>query len=250
LSRAAHFYFNGALSDFLPPVQRGEAIPCTFNPGQSAKHLVESLGIPHTEVAAILVNGSPVELSYQVEDGDQVQVFPVTSESLAGDPRFILDNHLGRLAVYLRMLGFDSLYRNDFQDEELARLASEQGRILLTRDRRLLMRNQVTKGYWLRSKTPQVQLDEVVRRYDLSSRVAPYRRCMRCNGLLQPVEKELVQDRLKPLTRRYFDDFRMCADCHQIYWKGSHYQRMQQLIEQVIQKNETEQAAPQVRNIE
>ena len=236
MSRAAHFYFNGALNDFLPPVQRGEAIPCTFNPGQSAKHLVESLGIPHTEVAAILVNGSPVELSYQVEDGDQVQVFPVTSESLAGDPRFILDNHLGRLAVYLRMLGFDSLYRNDFQDEELAHLTSEQDRILLTRDRRLLMRNQVTRGYWLRSKSPKEQLSEIVHRYDLISRVAPFRRCMRCNGLLEPVAKEMVLDRLQPLTRLYFDDFRICTDCRQVYWKGSHYERMQQLIEQVVKE--------------
>jgi uncharacterized protein with PIN domain/sulfur carrier protein ThiS len=222
------------LNDFLPPGRRAEASPCTFNPGQSVKHLVESLGIPHTEVLAILVNGSPVEFSYLVEDGDQVQVDPIESEMLPGDPRFILDNHLGRLAVYLRMLGFDSLYRNDFQDEELARLADEQERILLTRDRRLLMRSQVQRGYWLRSKTPQVQLEEVVRRYDLGSRASPYRRCMRCNGLLQPVDKEAVLDRLQPLTRQYFDDFRMCTDCRQIYWKGSHYEHMQQLIEQVI----------------
>ena len=224
------------MNDFLSPGWRGAAIPSTFNPGQSVKHLVESLGIPHTEVAAIQVNGSPVEFSYLVEDGDQVQVYPITSEKLAGEPRFILDNHLGRLAVYLRMLGFDCLYRNDFQDEELARVASEQNRILLTRDRRLLMRNQVTRGYWLRSKAPQVQLDEVVRRYDLTTRASPFRRCMRCNGLLQPVEKEVVLDRLQPLTRQYFDDFRMCTDCRQIYWKGSHYEHMQRLIEQVVQE--------------
>jgi uncharacterized protein with PIN domain/sulfur carrier protein ThiS len=222
------------LNDFLPHERRGEALPCTFNPGQSVKHLVESFGIPHTEVATILVNGSPLDSSYQVEDGDQVQVFPILSEKLPGDPRFILDNHLGRLAVYLRMLGFDSLYRNDFQDEELARLADEQERILLTRDRRLLMRNLVKRGYWLRSKAPQEQLVEVVHRYDLGSRASPYRRCMHCNGVLQPVEKEAVLDRLQPLTRQYFDDFRMSTDCRQIYWKGSHYEHMQRLIEQVI----------------
>jgi uncharacterized protein with PIN domain/sulfur carrier protein ThiS len=234
LGRVAHFYFIGALSDFLAPDLRGESVACAFNPGQSVKHLVESLGIPHTEVQAIEVNGSLVDFSYLVEDGDQVQVYPLTAEKLSADPRFILDNHLGRLAVYLRMLGFDSLYRNDFQDEELAHLSSEQARILLTRDRRLLMRNLVTHGYWLRSKKPQEQLSEVVSRYDLSSRVVPFRYCIRCNGLLQPVEKEKVLDRLQPLTRRYFDDFRICADCGQIYWKGSHYERMQRLIEQVI----------------
>jgi len=232
---SATFYFVGALNDFLPPGWRGEAVPCQFNPGQSVKHLVESFGIPHTEMAAILVDGSPVDFSYLVKDGDQVQVYPITSDSPTGDPRFILDNHLGRLAVYLRMLGFDSLYRNDFQDEELAHLASEQDRILLTRDRRLLMRNQVTHGYCLRSKVPHEQLAEVVSRYDLSSRASPFRRCMRCNGLLQPVKKEMVEDRLQPLTRLYFDDFHMCSDCRQVYWKGSHYEHMQRLIEQVIQ---------------
>jgi uncharacterized protein len=242
LTRTATFRFDGALGDFLPPNQRDETITCSFNPGQSVKHLVESLGIPHTEVDAIQVNGSPVDFGYLVADGDHVQVYPLMVQELADDPRFILDNHLGRLAVYLRMLGFDSLYRNDFQDEELARLASEQERILLTRDRHLLMRNQVRRGYWLRSKTPQVQLEEVVSRYDLSPRAAPYRRCMRCNGLLQPVEKEKVLDQLKPLTRRYFDDFRICTDCQQVYWKGSHYERMQELIEQVIHKEITEPA--------
>jgi hypothetical protein len=236
MCRSAIFCFVGALSDFLPPGRRGEAVPCQFNPGQSVKHLVESLGVPHTEVAVILVNGKSVDFSYLVEDGDQVQVYPFTSESLARDPRFILDNHLGRLAVYLRMLGFDCLYRNDFQDEELAQLASEQDRILLTRDRRLLMRNQVIHGYWLRSKVPHEQLAEVVSRYDLSSRASPFRRCMRCNGLLQPVKKEMVLDRLQPLTRLYYDDFRMCSDCRQVYWKGSHYEHMQQLIEEVIQE--------------
>lgn len=237
MSRSASFRFAGILNDFLPMSRRGEQIPCSFDPGQSVKHLFESLGIPHTEVAAILVNGYAVDFSYLVEDGDQVEVFPIASKKLDGDPRFILDNHLGRLAVYLRMLGFDSLYRNDFQDDELAQLASEQDRILLTRDRHLLMRNQVTSGYWLRSKKPDEQLAEVVSRYHLSSRVEPFRRCMRCNGSLQPVEKELVLDRLQPLTRLYYDDFRICAQCQQIYWKGSHYERMQQFIDQVVREN-------------
>jgi hypothetical protein len=236
MSRSARFCFVGALNDFLTTSQRGEQISCGFNPGQSVKHLVESLGIPHTEVAAILVDGRPVDFSYLVKDGDQVQVYPLMAERPPGEPRFILDNHLGRLAVYLRMLGFDSLYRNDFQDEELAQIAYEQERILLTRDRHLLMRNQVTRGYWLRSKKPHEQLAEIVRRYDLSSLVAPFRRCMRCNGLLQPIEKVKVLDRLQPLTRLYFDDFRMCIECQQIYWKGSHYERMQELIEQVVRE--------------
>jgi uncharacterized protein with PIN domain len=149
-------------------------------------------------------------------------------------PRFILDNHLGRLAAYLRMLGFDALYRNDFQDEELARVCNREERILLTRDKRLLMRNLVRRGYWLRSKIPHRQLEEVVRRFGLAGMTQPFQRCVRCNEPLVHVRKQDILHRLKPLTRQYFDDFRLCPACDQIYWKGSHYQHMCQLIEQVL----------------
>jgi hypothetical protein len=158
----------------------------------------------------------------------------VIRSQTAGEHRFVLDNHLGRLAVYLRMLGFDALYRNDYQDEELARVSSEERRILLTRDVRLLMRNQVRHGYWVRSKIPRQQLLEIVKRYNLVEMVTPFLRCMRCNGVLMPVSKEMVLDRLEPLTRLYYDDFRICAECDQVYWRGSHYERMQIFLEQVL----------------
>lgn len=230
----AHFRFYAELNDLLPAGKREAAIPLTFNPGQSLKHLVESLGVPHTEVGSALVNGAPADLSYQVQDGDLVGVFPGIPLVLSGERRFILDNHLGRLAAYLRMLGFDSLYRNDFDDDELAELSSAQERILLTRDKRLLMRNQVQHGYWVRSKEPRRQLVEVVRRFDLAPAVRPFQRCVRCNGLLQPVPKAEVLQRLEPLTRRYYDDFHHCEECGQVYWKGSHYARMLGFIEQII----------------
>jgi len=232
----ATFHFNGALNDFLPPEGRGLSVRCTFNAGQSVKHLIESLGVPHTEVERILVAGNPVDFSYQVADGDRAEVYPVMTAQLpAGEPGFILDNHLGRLAVYLRMLGFDALYRNDFHDGELARLSSQEGRVLLTRDRRLLMRAQVTQGYWVRSKIPRQQLLEVVQRFNLRDGIVPFSRCMRCNGTLQPVSKEAVLDRLEPLTRLYYEEFRICGDCGQVYWKGSHYERMQRFIGQTFQ---------------
>jgi len=231
----AYFHFNGALNDFLPPDGRSLSIRCTFNAGQSVKHLIESLGVPHTEVVRILVDGNPVDFSYQVADGDRVEIYPaVTVQLQASEPSFILDNHLGRLAVYLRMLGFDALYRNDFHDGELARLSSQEGRILLTRDRRLLMRAQVTQGYWVRSKIPRQQLSEVVQRFNLNAEIVPFRRCMRCNGMLKPVAKEAVLDRLEPLTRLYYDEFHICNDCGQVYWKGSHYEHMQLFIDQTF----------------
>lgn len=234
----ASFYFYGELSDFLPEGKKGRPVHCSFNSDQSVKHLIEAEGVPHTEVGRILVNGTPIDGSYLAEDGDRIEVYPLAEAGIyplqPGEARFVLDNHLGRLAGYLRMLGFDALYRNDYQDDELAEVAESQDRLLLTRDRRLLMRNQVKRGYWVRSKIPRQQVREVVQRFVLAAQAVPFRRCIRCNGLLQPVRKEAVLDRLQPLTRLYFDEFRICPECGQIYWKGSHYERMQILIDQCV----------------
>ena len=150
-----------------------------------------------------------------------------------GEPSFIADNHLGRLAAYLRMLGFDTLYRNDYQDPELAAVAHQEGRILLTRDRRLLMRREVDYGCCLRSLDSREQLGEVVRRYALAQTARPFRRCLRCNHELEVVDKAAVLERLQPLTRRYFEEFARCPGCDQVYWKGSHYERMLELIRRV-----------------
>jgi hypothetical protein len=238
---AAVFRFHGELNDFLAPVRRQADISIRFNQDQSVKHLIESLGVPHTQVGGVLVSGLAVDFGYLVRDGDRVEVYPLSAEDCSveklGDPRFVVDNHLGRLAVYLRMLGFDTLYRNDYDDDELAQIAGLDERVLLTRDQRLLMRNQVRRGYWVRSKIPHEQIVEVLRRFGLGDQVVPFKRCMRCNGLLQPVEKAVVLHRLEPLTRQYFDQFRICSDCSQVYWQGSHYERMAQLIDQVVQES-------------
>ena len=239
--KQAQFRFHAELNDFLPPKKKGQTIACPINGDQSVKHLIESLGIPHPEVNRILVNDEPVDFSYIVQEEDQIDVYPITVAEqrarIAGERCFILDNHLGRLAVYLRMLGFDSLYRNDYHDEELALVANQEERILLTRDVRLLMRNLVGNGYWVRSKIPRQQLVEVVRRFDLAPHIAPFRRCMRCNGILQPVSKEAVLHRLEPLTKLYYDDFRICPRCDRVYWKGSHFERMQKILDQVISES-------------
>src|SRR5574341_897929 len=238
MPKQARFLFHPDLIDLLAPHRREAEIDIPPNGDQSVKHLIESLGVPHTEVGKVLVNGLQVDFGYLVKVGDQVEVYPFSG---AGDtnvaqgwPRFILDNHLGRLAVYLRMLGFDALYRNDIQDEELAQVSNREERILLTRDKRLLMRNLVQQGYWLRSKIPHRQLEEVVRRFGLARITRPFQRCVRCNEPLVTVPKEAILHRLKPLTRQYYDEFRLCPACDQVYWKGSHYQHMCQLIEQVL----------------
>lgn len=223
--------FLGRLNDFLPRDQRNQKISVHFRGRQTIKHLAESLGVPHPEIGQIQVNGQERTLGTITEDGDRVEIHPIPN-GLTVEPRFLLDGHLGRLAAYLRMLGFDCLYENDYDDEELAELTQREGRILLSRDRRLLMRKAVAVGYCLRSLDPLEQLPEVIERFDLAKRIVPFHRCLRCNHPLQPVEKEAVLDRLEPLTRLYFDEFQICPACKQIYWKGSHYERMARLIEQ------------------
>jgi hypothetical protein len=210
----------------------------SFQDNQTIKHLVEAMGVPHTEVGAILANGKLVNPNYIVADQDIIDIFPSQAQAaMPHPPSFILDNHLGRLAAYLRMLGFDSLYRNDFQDDELAEIASFTNRVLLTRDLRLLMRKSVNLGYWIRSKDPKTQIAEVVRRFEISNMIEPFKRCMRCNALLIPVEKNQVLSQLQPLTKEYFNEFRKCPDCNQVYWQGSHYDHMTSFIQQISQDN-------------
>jgi uncharacterized protein with PIN domain len=160
-----------------------------------------------------------------------VDVYP--GGSLPGPPRFVLDTHLGRLARYLRMLGLDTLYRNDYRDDELARLSRGDDRILLTRDIGLLKRSIVRRGYWVRADGSEAQLAEVVRRFDLVGAISPFGRCLRCNGLLEPIAREVIEDRLPLRTRHEQVDFRRCPTCGGIYWKGSHYDRMRRLIERI-----------------
>ena len=227
----AHFLFHGALNDFLPSRLKATRITCTFAPHQTVKHLVEAFGVPHLEVGQLLAGGQPVTSSTRLPDGCQVDIYPLEQESLPDDEaRFILDNHLGKLAASLRMLGFDTLYRNDYQDDELAATAASEQRILLTRDRRLLMRKSIPRGYCVRQDDPQEQIRAVLQRYNLYRQVHPFQRCLRCNHLLQSVAKSQVLERLEPLTKRYFDEFSLCPACNQVYWKGSHYEHMQTLI--------------------
>jgi uncharacterized protein with PIN domain/sulfur carrier protein ThiS len=243
--KRAYIRFYAALNDFLTPERRAQTTPCSFYVSGSVKDLIESLGVPHTEIELILVNGNPVDFAYRVQDGDRISVYPpfrsldisplnpLRPETLA-EFRFVADTHLGRLAAYLRMLGFDTWYQRDAADEELAAISAREQRIVLTRDRGLLKRNIVTRGYFVQATDPARQVVEVLQRFDLVPRTRPFRRCIHCNAILQPASKEEVIDRLLPETRQYYDEFFLCPRCRRIYWKGSHYRRMQRFIENVI----------------
>lgn len=246
----AQFRFYEELNDFLPLHRRKVSFPHAFSGRNAIKDMIEALGVPHTEVDLILVNERSVDFSYIVQNGDRISVYPVF-ESFDITPllrlrpkplrvsRFILDVHLGRLARYLRLLGFDTLYRNDYDDAELAGMASRERRILLTRDRGLLKRSAITHGYYVRATNPRRQLQEVLARFDLYRAVRSFKRCTRCNGLLSSVAKDHIVDQLRPDTRRCFDRFWRCDDCRQIYWRGSHYQHMQHLIHDMLQPART-----------
>ncbi len=230
----AVFHLHGSLQDFLPARRRGRAVVVTFRGPQSLKHLLESLDVPHPEVGRVSVNGRPAGLDYLVQDGDRIEVHPSPNGRPPGEVRFALDGHLGRLAAYLRLLGFDTWYQPQVDDATLAEVAAQEGRILLTRDRGLLKRKVVRYGYWVRNLNPRAQLREVVTRFSLREAAQPFSRCLACNGPLVPVSKAEVWDRLEPLTQRYFDEFHRCPQCGRIYWKGSHYDRLQRLVDEIL----------------
>ena len=240
----AEFRFYAELNDFLPAGRRAVPVPLAFSPGATVKDLIESLGVPHTEIDLIMANGHSVDFAYRVQDGDRISVYPVFEavdvspivrlrpEPLR-QPRFVLDAHLGRLVRYLRLAGFDALYRNDVSDDELVRISLDEKRTLLTRDVGLLKRGVLTHAYFVRDARPKEQLLEVLRRFDLFGTLAPFQRCLACNGVLQTVGKDQIAHLLPPRTRLYYHEFQMCPDCHKLYWKGSHYQRLAALLEDV-----------------
>ncbi len=243
---AVTFRFFGNLNDFLPGDRHHAIIEQHMADHAAVKHPIESLGVPHTEVGALLVNRQPVDFAYRLGDGDRVEVYPPEVIHLlpaymplrppAPAPiTFVADTHLGQLAAYLRLLGFDTLYRNDYDDPGLARISAEQGRVLLTRDRGLLKHKRVVHGYCVRESAPRRQIVSVLRRYALADAVQPWHRCTRCNGLLQPVAKAAILDRLEPKTRRYYDAFQQCDTCGQVYWEGSHFEHMQAFVRGVVE---------------
>jgi uncharacterized protein len=230
------------LNDFLGPESRGVTARRPFRPHQTVKDVLEAMGIPHTEVDLILVNGDAAGFAHRPTSGDRITAYPMFEAFDIGsmarlrpvplrDPRFVIDVNLGRLARLLRVLGFDVWWSSDADDQTLADLSLGQQRILLTRDRGLLKRRAITHGLFVRSDHPEEQTLEVIRRLDLRHRLAPFTRCVRCNGRLVAVIKDEVIEHLEPLTRRYYDDFSRCTECGRIYWRGSHRARLVSFVE-------------------
>ena len=232
------------LNDFVAPEARGATVQRPFRPHQTVKDVLEAMGIPHTEIDLVVVNGEPVGFDHRPSLGDRIAAYPVfealdistvvrVRDEPLREPRFVLDVHLGRLARLLRLLGFDVAWANDLDDATLAEIAAAERRVLLTRDRGLLKRSSVTHGLFVRSDRPVEQAIDVVLRLDLAARMAPFTRCLRCGAGLARVDKSEVLDVLEPRTRQHYDEFHRCTGCGHVYWRGSHHAALAALVDEI-----------------
>jgi len=245
VTQSCTFRFYAELNDLLPANKRQRNIDHQFRGTPSVKDTIEAIGVPHTEVDLILVDGVSVGFKHLLRGGERVAVYPVFErfdiERVARvrpkplrEPSFVLDVHLGKLAHYLRLIGFDTLYRNDYSDGCIVRLSVDQRRIILTRDRGILKHSAVTHGYWLRNTDPHEQLKEVVRAFDLTPRIRPFSRCMECNGTLRSVKKDTIRENIPAGVARDFQVFSQCPDCSRVYWRGSHYDRLTSMLQELL----------------
>ena len=233
----ASFRFYGELNNFIAPERRGRATDAECARAATTKHMIEAIGVPHTEVDVVLVNGEPAGFGRLLEDGERVTIYPLfttldVSElarvraPLPAEPRFVADAHLGGLARFLRMAGFDTLYDNNFMDGEIEQLSVAENRVVLTRDRELLKRRGVTHGCYVHAIRPGEQFREIVRRLRLAGGIRPFTLCLKCNAPLRGIPKADVLDRLPRSVRERHTEFSMCDVCQGVFWKGSHWQRM------------------------
>jgi uncharacterized protein with PIN domain len=242
--KVVSFRFYEELNDFLPGEKRKKPFSFCIKFNQTVKDAIEALGVPHTEVDLILANGNSVNFEYHLKEHDRISVYPVF-ESLdisavtklrpgpLRETKFVLDVHLGKLSKYLRMLGFDTYYRNDLDDDEIIKLSLQEKRIILTRDVGILKHGKVTHGYWLRSQDSKEQLREVIQRFDLRKQIRPFYRCTVCNGLVTKIDKQNIVHQIEENTKKYFNEFYQCSTCRQVYWEGSHYVMMRKFIDQM-----------------
>jgi uncharacterized protein len=240
-SKQATFRFYEELNDFLAKNKRKVAFIFSFIGAPKIKNVIEMIGVPHSEIDLILVNGEPVDFNYRLLAGDNVSIYPIFEaiditpiNRLRPTPlretKFILDVHLGRLAKYLRICGFDCCYE-DLEDKEIVVTSVRQKRIILTKDRCLLKNKAVTHGYWVRSREPHQQVVEVFERFDLIDKIRFLTRCLLCNTKLKTISKSKADEKVPAKASQYYEDFYLCPFCNKVYWEGSHYKNMLQLVE-------------------
>ena len=238
----AEFRFYEELNDFLPEERRKRAFPIEIDRARSVKDAIESVGVPHTEVDLIVVDGASVDFRHVLRGGERVAVYPMFERLDISplvrlrplplrEPRFVADAHLGKLARHLRIAGFDTLWTNHWDDDEIVRIAAVQKRTILTRDKGMLRRGEVERGYFVRATESEAQLAEVIRALQLEPLLAPFTRCRECNVVLEEVSRDAVLDRLPEGVRGLYDHFKRCPGCERVYWEGTHFARMKAVLE-------------------
>jgi uncharacterized protein with PIN domain len=220
----ARFCFHGGLSGFLARERRGAEFAYACARAATLKNAIEALGVPHTEVGRIAVNGAPATLDRIVRQGDAVEVHPWDVQP--GPRHFLADEHLGGLARFLRMLGFDTEHRPGLDDRALCRLAADEGRVVLSRDRELLKCRDVHLGCYVRERKAEAQLGEVVQRFDLAPHARPFTLCLACNLPLEPATPEQARAYAPQAKLEQYREFRRCPGCGRVFWEGSHFARM------------------------
>ena len=240
--------FYEELNDFLPKDKKKKRFVHNFIDRTSVKDLIESLGVPHTEVDLILVNGISVGFEYIINDAEDISVYPVFESLDISDvqhlrpkplrnPKFVADVHLGRLTRYLRMMGFDVYYKNNLSDDEIVKISSKERRAILTRDIGILKRTEVTHGYFIRSDNVEKQTQEVVNRFDLQKSIKEFTRCFECNSELSKIEKEKIIQQLPPMVAASQNEFFICPKCQKLFWAGTHHQKMLSLVQKIKTMN-------------
>jgi uncharacterized protein with PIN domain len=235
------FRFYEELNGFLSPARRTRAFRYRFNGTPAVKDTIEALGVPHTEIDLILVDGVPVRFSHRLRGGERIAVYPEFERLDISPiarlrpaplriPRFVADVHLGTLARYLRLLGFDTHYENNSGDAELVRHSVSERRILLSRDVGLLKHKALTHAHYVRATDPMRQLEEIVGALDLGSRIKPFTRCMRCNGRLRRVPTASVAGKLPARMRETTRRVARCGGCGRLYWPGTHHERLARIV--------------------
>lgn len=230
-----HLEVAPALALFVPHGRRGAATALTVDGVSTLGHVVESLGVPLTEVGTLLVDGGEVPVSHIPAAGESVEVRPVDRpQQVPGAPlRFLLDVHLGTLARRMRLLGVDTAYEStDLGDPALASLSAAEQRVMLSRDRGLLRRRELWAGAYVYSTHPEEQLRDILDRF--RPELKPWTRCTACNGLLRQATKEEVANQLAGGTHRSYDVFAQCQDCGRAYWKGAHHEQLEAIVERAL----------------
>jgi len=205
----------------------------------SLKDLIESLGVPHCEVGRVvsLVDGTVRPLTDLTADGDVLEVAAAPPRPLA-DPRFLCDGHLGKLAVLLRVMGFDTAWDDSWAEPGVARRGINEKRTILSRSRSLLKRADLDDAMLVRSDEPDAQAAEVLDRFLLRGGIHLFGRCSACNGRLREVAKAEVAARIPPRTAKWLDTYYICRDCDHLFWAGTHVTALRSRVEGILQRCE------------